>query len=243
MKWFWIGSNQIKQLNKNFLVNKEEDQLGFVNEEWSWVINKSYEHLQKNFPDQINILLTLCQFPNGVFDSDFENIYSKTFPKWKEFIHVLMKYRERLMIDAKSKIENLNIDEDTFWLISSQFIEEVQEFHYTPYPIVYSYVNKLIISQEQKQQSCETALVYLSKLSRKIVRSLKKCEIRILSFMKFTAAIDVGIWSDNGDYTDPSVFYKDYENLFKEPKLLFSYHEINFQQFLDKDFLMFAFQK
>ena len=138
MKWFWIGSNQIKQLNKNFLVNKEEDQLGFVNEEWSWVINKSYEHLQKNFPDQINILLTLCQFPNGVFDSDFENIYSKTFPKWKEFIQVLMKYRERLMIDAKSKIENLNIDEDTFWLISSQFIEEVQEFHYTPYPIVYS---------------------------------------------------------------------------------------------------------
>ena len=235
--------NQIKQLNKISATNKEEDRLGFVNEEWAWVIDKSFEHLQKSYPDQTIILFVLWQFPNGVFDSDFEMIFHEIFPKWKEFIHVLMKYHERFLSDAKVKIEDLNIDEETFWLISSQFIEEVQEYYYTPYPIVYSYINKLLLTPEQKQKWSETALVHLSKLSRKIVRSMKKWEIKILSFMKFTAAIDVGLWSDKGNFSDPAVYLKDYEDLIKEPKLIFIHHETNFQQFLEKDYLASVFPK
>lgn len=232
--------NQIKQLNRAS-INKEDDQLWLVDEDWTWVINKSYEQLLKNYSDQIIILFTLCQFPSGVFDSDLECIFHDTFPKWKEFMDILMKYREGMIADAKWKMDKFDIDEATFWLISSQFIEEIQENHYTPYQIVYSYINKIIITPEQKQTAWENAIVYLSSLSRKLMRAMKKSEIMMLSITKFTAAIDVGLWSDTGDFKDPELFYKDYQNLINEPKLIFSYHESNINTFLDLEFLISVF--
>jgi hypothetical protein len=75
------------------------------------------------------------------------------------------------------------------------------------------------------------------------MRSMKKSEIKILSLAKFTAAIDVGIWSENNNYSDPKEFYKDYENLTPEPKVIFRLHESNFQQFLDVDSIRSIFSK
>ena len=232
--------NQIKQLNR-ISIKKDDDQLGTGDEDWTWVISKSYEYLMKNYSDQIVILFTLWQFPSGVFDSDFANIFEQNFPKWKEFLNVLMKYRDKITDESKVKTDTLDVDEATFWLISSQFVEEIQENHYTPYQIVYSYINKIIITPEEKQSACQTAIIYLSNLSRRLTRSLKKSEIVMLSLTKFTAAIDVGLWSDSGDFQDPIFYYKDYENLINEPKLMFSYHESNFQQFLDLEFLSSIF--
>ena len=63
----------------------------------------------------------------------------------------------------------------------------------------------------------------------------------MLSLTKFTAAIDVGLWSDSDNFQDPIFYYKDYEKLINEPTLMFSYHESNFQQFLDLEFLSSIF--
>ena len=63
----------------------------------------------------------------------------------------------------------------------------------------------------------------------------------MLSLTKFTAAIDVGMWSDFYDFTDPSKYYKDYEVLYEDPDTIFNYHEPNIQQFLDFECLSMLF--
>jgi len=66
---------------------------------------------------------------------------------------------------------------------------------------------------------------HLSKLSRNLMRAMKVEEIKILSLSKFTAAIDVGLWNESDNYTDPKEYYKNYENLTTEPKIIFGVHE------------------
>ena len=154
----------------------------------------------KNYSDQIFILFTLWQFPSRVFDFDLANIFKQNFLKWKEFLNVLMKYRNKITDESKVKTDTLDIDDATFWLISSQFVEEIQENHYTPYQIVYSYINKIIITLEEKQSARQIAIIYLSNLSRWFTSSLKKSKIMMLSLTKFTAGIDVWLWSDSYDF-------------------------------------------
>lgn len=73
------------------------------------------------------------------------------------------------------------------------------------------------------------------------MRSMKALDIKMLSLAKFTAAIDVGMWSDSYDYTDPSKYYKDYDILFEDPDTVFYYHESNIIQFLDFEYLSMLF--
>ena len=219
----------------------QTDPLGLINEDWSWVIKQSYEILAKSYPEQLEILFFLCQLPGGALDSDFDCIFGKKFPKWREFLGILMKQKEKILDDAKKRIKDLELDEETFWLITFKSISQIKQNHYLPYQIVYSYVNKAIISTEQRQDVCKLAITHLSHTARDIMRSLKYSEIKWLSLAKFTAAIDVGLWSDSDNFTDPRLYYKDYENLTSEPKVMFELHEYNFDQFLDIDVLQEIF--
>ena len=129
----------------------KQDSFGLINEDWSWVIKQSYEALVKNYSDQLEILFFLCQLPGGALDSDFDCIFNKKFPKWRVFLNILMKQKEKLLDDAKKKIKDLELDEETFWLITFKSVSQIGQNHYLPYQIVYSYVNKAIISIEQRQ--------------------------------------------------------------------------------------------
>lgn len=233
---------QIQQLNR--AGSHEEDVEAQVGEECSWVIKQSYEHLIKTHSEDIMILYILCQVPNGLFESDFEALFNESNPKWKDFINFLMNHKERMLLDCEGKEKEVPLDQadqETSWLITCRYVEEASEIRYHAYQIVYSYINKSILSAEEKQQACKSVIVHLSHVGRKIMRSMKKTDIRILSLSKFTAAIDVGLWSDNDDFLNPSLYYKDYENLLEEPKTYFNYHEPNIQQFLDLEYLMQIF--
>jgi len=140
----------IEQFNKSGK-RKSSKSIDVFNEDWSWVIKQSYENLAKSYSDQLIILFVLCQLPSGVLDSDFNAIFHETHPKWNDFLNILMKYKERILDDAKERISNLNIDEETFWLVTYKYIDEIKENHYVPYQIVYSYVNKSIITQQERQ--------------------------------------------------------------------------------------------
>ena len=188
------------------------------------------------------ILFAICQLPNGVLQSDLKEIFDKRIPKWKCFISALIKQRNRQLLDSSSS-DNSNEDNDleTSWLITSEYVNEISCHRYYAYQIVYSYINKSIITKDERKESVQMVLIHLSNISRKIMRSMRKTEIKILSLSKFTALIDVGIWSNDPDFMDPKKYYKDYENLFEEPKVYFSYHEPNFQKLLDIEFIQHAF--
>lgn len=132
-------------------ITKEQNVLGVINDDWSWVIKQSYETLIKSYSDQLEILFLLCQLPGGAVDSDFKDMFEEKHPKWKEFIEILMKYKQRMLDDAKERINGLELDEETFWLVTSKEIPQLSQSHYIPYQIVYIYVNKVIITPEQRQ--------------------------------------------------------------------------------------------
>ena len=146
------------------------------------------------------------------------------------------------MLDvAKSDVSSEDNDQETSWLITSEYIEDINTHRYYAYQIVYSYINKSILSKEQKEESSRIVLIHLSNLARKMMRSMRKTEIKILSLAKFTAAIDVGMWSNDPDFKTPEKYYKDYEDLMEEPKTFFSYHEPNIQKFFDLELLLQVF--
>ena len=230
---------KIRELNTNVDANQEE---AFDVDESSWVIKQSYDLLIKAHGDKIMILFVICQLPNGVFDSDLEAIFSSIIPKWKIFISALIKQKNRQGLDcSNSDSFSEENDQETSWLITSEPIEEISVNRYYAYQIVYSFINRTIITQEERNEACQLVLSHLSKLSRKIMRSMRRTEIKILSLSKFTALIDVGLWSDEEDFEDPSKYYRDYEDLFEDPKVYFSYHEPNIQKFLDIEFIRIAF--
>jgi hypothetical protein len=144
--------NKVEQFNKSTNHQKEETG-GIINEDWSWVIKQSYESLSKSYSQELIILFVLCQLPSGMLDSDFHSIFHETVPKWKEFLEILMKFKERILNDAKERISNLEFDTETFWLVTFKTIAEINQRHYVPYQIVYSYVNKSIISEQQRQDA------------------------------------------------------------------------------------------
>ena len=229
---------QIQQLKCEINV-REDDVEVQVGEECSWVIKESYEHLSKSYTDEMMILFVLCQVPNGIFESGFDEIFKNDYPNWKEFINVLMKHKQKKVpeIEEMNESSEESLDEETSWLITSQHVEEVNEHRYYAYQIVYSFINKSILTTDQKSTACKSVLVHLSHVCRNIMRAAKETELLMLSLTKFTAAIDVGIWSNNEDFKNPSAYYKDYENLMNEPRVYFAYLEPNFQQFLDLEYL------
>ena len=64
-----------------------------------------------------------------------------------------------------------------------------------------SFINKVKITIEQKEKATKKCIIHLSKLARKILRSLKKQEQIYIDLRVFNAIIDVGLWSDSGNYS------------------------------------------
>ena len=207
-------------------INCEEDHK-------SWVVKQSYERLLASYSNQVEILHILCQFPNGVIESDLKDIFSNSFPKYNDFINIMMKYKEK---EEESEDKNSNND-GSFWLLSAKFVEEIGQKHYVVYPIVYSYLNQYAISNEERQLIWMNCVIYLSKLSRKLTRSMKKTEIRMLQFTKFTAAINVGMWSDDNNFENSEIYIKNSDVIIKNAKQIFMHHEANFQFYLESDLL------
>lgn len=232
---------QLQQLSKAAPKRKDSIDASF-GDDCTWVIKQSYENLLKTYSDQMIILFVLCQCPNGLFFSDFEQMFGTKFSEWEEFLTTLMKVKERTNLDgSKERAPMLEEDEETFWLVAAVHCEEINQYRYLAYQIVYAYVNKNVLTNFQKQESCRMVVEQLSTLSRNLMRKMKKEEIKMLSLAKFTAAIDVGLWSDHKDFKNPSLFYTGYQNLPEDPKTIFAYHEPNIQQFLDLENLSVIF--
>ena len=66
---------------------------------------------------------------------------------------------------------------------------------------------------------------------------MKKTEIRMLQFTKFTAAIDVGMWSDDNNFENSEIYIKNSDVIIKNAKQIFMHHEANFQFYLESDLL------
>jgi len=123
-----------------------------------------------------------------------------------------MIQKKRIALETNT-VETLvdEANQESSWLVTNEYVDEVSESRYYAYQIVYSFINKSIMTIGQKRQACKAVVYELSFLSRKVMRSMKTLDIKMLSLTKFSAAIDVGIWSDSPDFSNPSLYYKDYE--------------------------------
>lgn len=72
-----------------------------LGEEEFWVIKESYEQLKLTHSDEMIILFILWQVPNGIFESDFKKIFKDIWPKWKEFLGLLMKQTKKGIVSNK----------------------------------------------------------------------------------------------------------------------------------------------
>lgn len=233
---------QIEELKKRVNHQQDDDPDALAVDETSWVIQQSYEMLNMNYSEQMVILFVICQLPNGIFETDLHEIFHARNPRWKDFLKVLMKQqKQQEAFEEKKDDASSDNDQETSWLITSEHIEEIDKKRYYAYQIVYNYINKSIMNAAQKLDANMTVVTHLSNISRKIMRSIKCTDIKLLSLAKFTAAIDVGMWSDDPDFVNPKVYYQSYEDLYEDPKVYFSYHEPNFQKFLDLEYLIQVF--
>lgn len=84
-------------------------------------------------------------------------MFESTIPKWSCFIKVLMKQQKRktLESDAKSTSDSSNQsnDQETSWLVTTQNIDELNTQRYYAYQIVYAYINKSIITPQQRLEA------------------------------------------------------------------------------------------
>ena len=66
-----------------------------------------------------------------------------------------------------------------------------------PQPIVAEYINSLVLNYEKKMAAFHECFRYLSKLSRRLVRSIKIQKKREIDLHILSSEIDFGFWSDS----------------------------------------------
>lgn len=140
----------MEQLAK--LEGREEDVEAQCEDKRSWVIKQSYEKLLKSHSDDIMVLFILCQVPNGLFQSDLEMICSKFYPNWKEILTDMIIQRNRINLENNEADDMIIKDgQDTSWLVAQKLVEELNQDRYYAYQIVYSYINRSIMTNHQKR--------------------------------------------------------------------------------------------
>ena len=187
-------------------------------------ICNSFDFLRSEYKRELSLLVMLCQLPGGVFLSDIESMgLHRPLGDWKAFLSAIVDSSE-VENEKDSSQSKTPHSMENFWLVRNRLIAEVGEKHYKPYKKVYGYVNGSGVSEKERDEAKKAVLKHLARSARRLLRSLIQTYNVQLELTDMSAARDVGMWSETGNFTSAEAYNEGYleQNLLNKPKLRFT---------------------
>jgi len=216
----WLAKKAARMLKTDsadevYLKLSRENQMVEVdnsNEESMQSEEELFKSLRESCEEMTPIYI-LAQLQFGVFEGDFQEICKEEFSKWKDKAkHFITEATESQMIIRCTRNEDLK---ENLYKLTEAAVK---------------YVNKYLLTSNERAQYLMVCLETLSKILYRIVWNYKVNIYKQISYNDFSAMIDEGIWESTHTSREPQRLLPDFMIRFQAAK-------DNFRLFLDVETL------